>query len=79
MAKANIKPPTRRPSGKGMPPSEVEMSRTLDTPQGERTVQLNFTVPESFKDEFKDYAHFNKMKLKEVLLEAFAMLKEQTA
>ena len=55
------------------------MSRTLDTPQGERTVQLNFTVPESFKDEFKDYAHFNKMKLKEVLLEAFAMLKEQTA
>ena len=65
---AKIKAPPIR--GKGAPPKQA--SRTLETTG--KTVQLNFTVPESFKDEFRDYAHVNRMTLKDVLLESFALL-----
>ena len=53
MAQANIQRP---PGTKGLPPSRDQVSRTLRTSGSDETAQLNFTVPRSFKDDFKDYA-----------------------
>ncbi len=77
MAKPNIKPPERtRRSSKSDPPLEADGSTTLSTPDTEELVQLNFRVPEAFKDEFKVQATLNKMKMREVLFEAFRLWKE---
>lgn len=88
MAKANIGKPPRRKTGKGSPPPDTkvthgkgspptEPSTTLDRTDKEPTVQMNFTVPQSFKDEYKEFGYVHRMKLLEMLFEGFRLLKEE--
>lgn len=80
MAQANIrKPPGNRKPTKGVPPSRDQVSRNLQTTAPVETAQLNFTVPRSFKDDFKDYADERGMKMVAVLYKAFALLRAQEA
>ncbi len=74
MAQANIRKP---PGTKGAPPPRDQVSRNLKTTASEETAQLNFTVPLSFKEDFKDYADERGMKMVAVLYRAFAFLQEQ--
>ncbi len=74
MAQAKIGKP---PSTKGAPPPRDERSRNLKMADSEETAQLNFTVPLSFKEDFKEYADKRGMKMVAVLYKAFAILRDE--
>jgi hypothetical protein len=67
-----------KPSGKGVPPQQVNIADNLDKPERGELVALNFKVPWAFRKEFKVFAVRNGKTMNQILREAFALYKERS-
>ena len=66
------------PRGKGEPPPPSTTLGNLDKSDGPEKTPLNFKVSEAFKIEFCTYAAQRNERLKQVLYNAFALLKRES-
>ena len=73
--KMAVKPPQRK-SRKGLPPSEVQASSNLTTPDPTDLKPLNFKVPAEFRKAYKSFAVDHDMTMVDLLMETFAFYKE---
>lgn len=82
MAVQAPKKPARKPSTKGAPvvassAAPAASKANTETAGSSDLVPMNFAVPSEFHQDFKLFATMHKMKMVDVLKEAFELYKQQ--